>query len=165
MAIASSIVGTIGLLGFGVAFAARTDLSAKAFAAADSVEISNDVRIEANAGGLRPVGSYDPEGNSGATVEPGRASVGVRIYGSVNGEELPPIEISTSSNDGSPRAVQFHSEYASGNASTEFSASETEPPVVSGVEPRPSFIFSVMHFLGALKVKLNNLFYYALRIF
>lgn len=92
-------VGIMLVFGIGVALAAT---------AKNSAEIINDVRVEANSGG-----------NSGATINQGSASVEVEIHQSVNGVELPPIQISTSSESGESKKIEFHLENASGSAKTE----------------------------------------------
>ncbi len=76
-------------------------------ASQNSANIFNDIRVKVNTGG-----------NSGATSESGKASIEVKVYQLINGEELPPINISTSSATNSIN-VQVHTENASGSVRIE----------------------------------------------
>ncbi len=77
-------------------------------ASQNSAEIFNNIKIEANTGN-----------NSGATEQNGKSSIEVEINQSINNENLPAIKISTSSENGESRAIQFHTENASGSTKIE----------------------------------------------
>lgn len=93
------LVGLIGLLGL---------IAQPTMASQNSAEIFNNIKVEANTGN-----------NSGATEQNGKSSIEVEINQSINNEILPAIKISTSSENGESRAIQFHTENASGSTRIE----------------------------------------------
>lgn len=141
-------------------------------ASQNSAEIFNNVKVEANTGN-----------NSGAIKKEGRSSIDVKIEQTINGEVLPIIEISTSSENGESRSIEFHSENATGSVKTDIKINATvnQPPNQADLQEQQqkttssvaeeiknklqskykensfkSFLFNFSQSLNSFKLKLYN---------
>lgn len=139
------IIGLIVLLGFFVQ---------PAIAAENSAEIFNDIRVKANTG--------NNSSAAGQIEQKGSASVEIEVNQTINGEKLPPINISTSSATGEPIKIEFYSENASGSVKVETKINaevntEANNETSSIVE---SLLFSLLRSLDNFRTKFYSYVYH-----